>query len=295
MPHPSIPARIQLIYEYIYDPCDAPVQVYLTAFWPAFFTAVVEYYALDLAQVLTSYLRPRQAWKQYRTSGHRSRDRKKGKPKTWLRGWLRWLTCDPNDLIAGRLPGAKEIGNRRASHSVHFLWTVFGIWERYQNFIFIIELATRTAYKTIIAVENTGYCGEQRRGWGMARDDITGNVPVLSRTPVPVWEIVKQRGGVSFSGPVGSVAAYGGNCFFTGTITQLGDNPIPANARLILVNLTTGEEDEAAYTADEPSPACNLRANGQNTWAFYCAGDGFFSVVDPQVTIIQNMAPFGEV
>lgn len=192
-PHPSQRNKFNYIKDFIFDPCDAPVTLYVEAFFEAFLRAAISYYALDLVQMFTSWVRPSGALKDVRGGGHGSRSRRKGKPKTWLKFWRKFTGFDPSDWGGKNLPYQKEMEGRQIPGGAKYLWFAFDVQQRIVYWIFVYELVERAFYEAFLTVNNSVYCREQRRPMLFATREYQGNIPLLGRTPLTIEKIEKRR------------------------------------------------------------------------------------------------------
>lgn len=191
--HPSEKEQFNYILDFFFDPCDAPLSLYVDAFLEASLRAVITYYALDPMQIFTSYVRPGGPLKGARGGNHGSKGSRKAKPKTPMKFWKRMANFDPSDWVGKNLPGQQEMSGRKIPGGAKWLWHAFNAEQRVVYWFFVYEIVQRWFYEAFLMVNNSIYCQEQRRPMILARRAFQGNIPILGRTPLTIQTIDKIR------------------------------------------------------------------------------------------------------
>lgn len=191
--HPSEKEKFNYIVDFLFDPCDAPLSLYVDAFFDAALRAVITYYALDPLQIFTSYVRPGGPLKSLRGANHGTKGSKRSKPKTPLKRWGRKTNFDPNDWVGKNLPGQEEMSGRKIPGGAKWLWHAFDAQQRVVYWFFVYELVQNFFYEAFLMVNNSVYCQEQRRPMIVATRAYQGNIPILGRTPLTIGNIEKIR------------------------------------------------------------------------------------------------------
>lgn len=294
----TLERKINTVIDFVADPCDAPVSVYVECLIPAARNAIITYFALDLSNLFLGFVRSafplgwatRSSKRGGRSEGWAEKkpgDGKKSKPRTWLRKLREWGNIDPwGD--AGRAFGKLVNGGVAVPGPGGILfWDVVDIAQRGLNAWMIFEITTDFFYEWTAGVNRTRYCQFQAFGWVMATEPVQGNLPILPRTPCAMSTIIKQRGSCTWFAATGAWSGVAGVASFTGTIVAVPGFDIPGDARLILVNTDTGEE----FTSDPLEPhgkkiGIVRKIGGGGHFATYIAGSGFFNVVNPTVSLV---------
>lgn len=159
---PDIEHRMDIVWRQLVDPCDAPITVWIEKLWPALGRLVLEWFAFDLLNMITAYLRPRLVGSRIRSRSHYRRGRK-GKRGKFRRVLGEIIDFDPADFVGRHLPGAEEISHRPLAPGVITLWAFEEIIERYLYYYMVLDLTTEFLYNWCSAVAETRYC--------QARDD----------------------------------------------------------------------------------------------------------------------------
>lgn len=274
--HPDSLDEINYVVEFIADPCDAPLEIWVRSFRKALLKAVIMYYAFDMVQVFTSYVRPARAIGRARSAGHGSRKGPKGKPKTWLRRWQRWLSFDPWDWLGKQLPGQKGFHGMSVSPNTVTFWQIFDHVQRVTYWMFVFDLVTTFFYDWLSGVKKSTYCQEQNRMWLSAyQDDYT-----FSGFPEPVPyncpNILKQRGPITWFGFNGVC-----NSPFVNVAMSCGVSRIPGLPPLkgfrigAIIRGTMYRSDEVQEGVGSASLYVTVPAGNTTIITFYEAEEGF--------------------
>jgi hypothetical protein len=177
------------------DTCDAPFTVWAETLWPALWQTLVQWYDIDLKQIIISYFRPSEAfqtpgvWRKGR-HGHRN---SRGRP----RGALRKIAeFDVNSFIARHLPAAKEVKARRITTGSGILWVFEAIYEVINLCLMIIELAGDFIYRWSTSIYMSEYCQAQADNILVAHGETQGTIPPAGWVGTVMPTIDKIRGDV---------------------------------------------------------------------------------------------------
>jgi hypothetical protein len=173
--------RLNFIWRQIIDPCDAPITVWLWAFWPAFWHLVLQWYTIDISQILIAYLRP-----GFRAFGARNKRHwgggQRGRRPGGKKGRLNPLNFDPNEFIGSEILGWDEIPGKGPFPGELWFWTIEGLIERVQFYWMVMDLGTEFLYEWASAVARTSYCH--------ARDDgvLLATAPGYPQSGIFGWD-----------------------------------------------------------------------------------------------------------
>lgn len=284
--------KINYIIDFLMDPCDAPLTVYLRMAWPAFVKLVIAYYALDLIQIFTGWIRPSKALKMYRGAPHRSGHGKRGKSKTWLRRLGKWSSFDPWDELGRRLPFGKDLGGRQVSPRVAGLWVLYGIEQRFAYYMFMYTLFEDFFYDWFSGVARTEYCAAQRRPMFLGTSPMHGNFGVLEQSPINIPFVEKMRHANGGLGNVIHLYAKSTHVVINGKAAPLTEPQIPPECFLMITN-SIGQ----TFRTEIPRTGGFISVTGFATeecdWFFWTTGNGLWTVNDVQV-YGQGSADFDE-
>lgn len=285
--HPNVLTKINYVTTFLADMCDVPYTVYIETLWPALLKLFLSYYALDLMQILTSFARPSKALARSRRGPHGSGRKNRGRPKTFLGKWGRWLSYDPWDHVGRKWGQMTELPGREVTGGVIHFWRLFDILQRIAYWWMVIDLVTTFFYDWFSAVNASYYCQRQRNAWLSAHGDGNGANGLLDFWPTPCEYIDKIRGPITWNIVAGSYlggsAAFGFSAGLTPTI------PPAANfIQLVILNLVTGERHvgdwDPAHPTDRVSVAFKI-VPGVG-YAVGTNGDGNYFVSDPSVFMV---------
>lgn len=288
MLHPDVDYKINYILDFIWDVCDAPFSIYLKNLWPALMEALITYYALDMTQIFTRYVKPPGIYKGMRGAGHGQGKRRKPKPRTWRTAWRSWTSFDPSDEIGKWLPGSGYETPRPISPGVRTLWHLYDVEQRVFYWIMLYEITEQFFYKWMSGVAQSTYCQAQYRPIAIGDAGIEGNLGVLPQTPIVVDTIVKARNGASWIGNVGRAPGQGSSAFFSATMLDPTIDPPPAGMKLRLVHSTGIVIDSGDFGGPGTTVAVSGGTTAEGYWQAYTTGPGNFLIEKTSVTVIGN-------
>ena len=207
--HPDSIQKINYVTKFLMDTCDAPYSVYITTLWPALMEALVAWYALDMVQIFTGWVRPNAALKGFRGGRHRpavtlddvegkGRKPNRGSKRTWVKKWGRWVGFDPWDELGKRLPFAEALSARSLSPNVATLWNIYELEQRAMFWVQVYEITTEFFYKWASGVAQSWYCQQQYTPWVLAERATIGDPGVPGGAGILLPEPTKARfGGTS--------------------------------------------------------------------------------------------------
>lgn len=285
--NPDALDKINYVVESIQDPCDAPWQLYVRTAFDAALKAVLIYYALDLMQVFTSYMRPNPNRGNIRNWGHGKRRKPPGKGGFWSTKLGRWISVDPSDWAGNNLPGADDMHNRRVNYRVYTMWTIYGVMERFAYWVFIFNLTVDFFYDWASAVRMSEYCQQQSRGWLTAMNPEVVVVTPLANTPVGLPIIVKQRGPVYWAGSAGGTTAKSWTAILTGSCTPrdgAGDQ-----VRQLWLMTSSGGNAYSEPNPDNPDEfTCAVSGQGPSSFTAMAGPGGPTRITNATLTVMLN-------
>lgn len=245
MRHPSSKEKVNYVKDFIMDPCDAPIEIYAEVAFKAALRAIVSYYCLDMVQIFTGYVRPHQALKGLRGTGHSRSGRGRGKPRTWLKHWNKWSSFDPWDSLGRNLPGADDLAGRDVGGGVKWAWYFYGQIERLNHIIMIYSIVEQFFYDWASGMTATQYCQEARRPWCTCYNPFDQHNPLVGDTPMLVGEVIKARRTIYAAGNGIAVEGERSQATFSGIFEPYPGFPRPENVVFVMVH-------SGGYTVTSP-------------------------------------------
>jgi hypothetical protein len=287
MRHPKGNDKINYVIDFIFDMCDAPFQVYMSFLWPALMEALITYYALDMVQIFTRYVKPPGIYRQMRGSPHSKGDKKKPKPRTWRRYWRSFSNFDPNNAVADLTPNDGFFPDRQVTPGVRTLWTLYDIEQRTMYWIMCYEIAEEFFYKWSTGVANSRYCKEQYRPWVMATFTTDGNVPIVPETPIVIEEVVKARHGAFAFGNGAAAPGRGSIASFSCRMSpSTPPDAIRPNQKVLIRHSSGVVAEGNAFGAPGGTSVASASTTAEGLWTFYLVGSFIYLVDTGNINVI---------
>lgn len=185
--------QLNFLKEFWFDPCDAPLTVYARAFFPAFLVLLITWFTPDLSNILFNATKPTKALAK-RRSGRKGKQGSKA-----FRPGSKWSRLNPfafdQDEFLGKKIGATTNFNTRIIGGLEWrLWLVFGLLERINYQIFVINAVTDFFFNWMSIAEKSVFCMAQR-AYILVREQTGGILLSLGGwNGVYCFTILKQRG-----------------------------------------------------------------------------------------------------
>ncbi len=290
--------KINYVIEFAMDACDAPVQVYVRTLWPALLEALITYYAVDMTQIFTAYVKPHGALRGRRGGGHgrakpkptgpdRGSGKGKGAKRTWLKRWRAYSGFDPWDWLGRNLLGAEAAAARSVTPGVITMWTVYDLEQRVAYWLMMYEITEQFFYRWSSGVANSVYCQEQYRPWCFCRSATDGNIGLLLETPIMIEEVVKSRFTSWSAGNGIAVLGKGSSCYFKAKLATTGGVPDGTPGRRLIIRHDSGiraESNDFMSVGDEVSASAIATDTGM--WHFYTTGPGNYLIIELEMTVV---------
>lgn len=288
MRHPKGNDKINYVKDFIMDACDAPYQVYFTCLFPALLEAILAYYALDMVQMFTRYVRPPGIYQGRRNGPHGAGSRKKPGTKTWRRYWRNFSSFDPSDKTGQFWPGSGLGWYRPITPGVRTLWTLFDIQQRFMYYWMVIDITEQFFYKWASGVAASRYCQEQYRPWVSGTFTLDAHFGTDRPTGIVIEDITKARHGATMSGSGGRSPGYGSSAIFSCRLDRdFPPSEIDASLKCVLLS------DDGQFIEGSPfgAPGGESVVSGSTMglgvhWTFALAGSRGYMVEDGVATII---------
>lgn len=295
--------QFNYIIAFIMDPCDAPIQVWARAAFPAVMMALVEYYAIDLTNVFTGYVRPVGPLKAGRSGRHGARKpdktspkegerKKKGGKRTWVKKLKSWVSFDPDEWAASHLPMAGEVGARTVTPGVATTWEMYGLEQRFMYWVMLYEIAEGAIYRTVHGVGTSWYCQQQYRPWVYTERDVIADPGVPGGAGILLPEPIKARFGSSGPGNDIYVISDSSECILKAKRAD-ASNGRGYKLKLIHTSGVVFESNEANKAGDEMIVHGIEHQDG----SWYCVFDagGIGAGYDLKATCIGSSADAGPI
>jgi hypothetical protein len=228
---PDIFDKINFIIKAIFDPCDAPLTVYVETALPALLEAFITYYLLDFSQIFTSFVTPSKAIgraRSRRKGGMGSKAGRKGK-----KGIVsKVIGLDPSDEIGKNLPGAERVRGRVVTGGVIHMWQVFGVIERINYWWFVLSIVIDFFFNWFSGLAKTFYCEHQGSAMLVVDRETLPMIGGAGWLATSLFNIQKIRGEIEWFGNNGVIGPLPFTAVFTATISNPTDNPGEGGIRL---------------------------------------------------------------
>jgi hypothetical protein len=236
------------------DMCDAPITVWIQKLWKPLGKLILSWYAVDLKNIFTAWLRPGLYSIEGRSNRHwggGGRGKKRTGFKTPWRVIQTVVGWDPNEIIGKALAGHDELRVRALPPGSAFMWIFEGVIERLLFYWSVIDLGTEFVYEWMSSMEETKYCMASRDAVFLGRCGPYLLFPILGWDPVGTLAPEKMRNIDFFNGF--GVMAFGnsGSAGVTARIEQLPGVISPLNVRIrirCLQGPSVGAEEFADHT-----------------------------------------------
>lgn len=285
--HPSSNEKVQFIWDFWADPCDAPFSVYLKCLWPVWLKLVITWYAFDPLQFFTGFVSPFGGKKTKRGSPHGQGKQGKGGKRTWKKAWKGWTGFDPSDWLGRKAQQPFGLNGRPVPAGVGTLWNVYGLQQRVVNYLFIYSLIEEGLYEWSLALAATEYCQAVQMpiatGYQPA-DVISG---ILEFWPLTFPFEQKARNGAFVRGNGGRTGKPFSNAVFTGDLFI--DDP-SMGPFVVKLRSSDGQEvnsGEIPY----PGGSWSLSLSSTGDVQYFCgaSGSGFARTENQYLTVWSRM------
>lgn len=203
--------KINYIVQFLIDPCDAPVTMYIQTLKPALLDFLVDYYQPDVSNIMTNLFR----W-SYRIP--RLRSRRKGRPgykpgKPGKGSFVRKIASfDIDEFISQKIQLFRRTPARKVSMAFGSLIILEGIIERVNFWLFVFELALQFFYKWSSLLKNSRYCQAQGDDILLAKGPDQVLTGIFGYVGLSMPTIEKIRGRVTWDVSSGTFNGQNGVC-----------------------------------------------------------------------------------
>lgn len=299
--HPSSLEKWNYLVNFWFDTCDAPYSVYIRTLWPALMEAFISYYAVDLTQIFTAYVRPHGALKGRRGGSHGPARPKKysdgggdgsnrGAKRTWSKRFRVFIGFDPWDWLGRHLPFIDGHSARSVTPGVITLWHIYELGQQVQYWFMAYEITEQFFYKWASGVAESYYCQEQYRPWCFARSVGGANFGLLPETGQVIDEVLKARFTNYAAGDIISLQGNGSSAVLTAK--YLGEDAGPG--RVLRLRHSTGlvvdgpdmRETGATYTVSGT-------ATEPGHWVYLTTGPGNWLLADVEFNCVGAQHIYG--
>lgn len=192
---------VNFIWRMFIDGCDAPMTVWIETMWKPLGQLILAWYTIDLMNIFTAWLRP---------VGRPLADRKTrhiGGGKKGRRGGLRSLPgkivgFDPGEFIGEQIWGGEELRHRPVPPGVVYMWSLFGVIERFNYFFMVLDLGSDFIVNWMSSIVELGYCGNKDDSVLLAVKPWAQQVGIFGWSAV-VWDHTEKNRKLTFWNGVG--------------------------------------------------------------------------------------------
>jgi hypothetical protein len=196
-PEPEVPTSLDGRVNYVIDHwdvwCDAPLAVYAETLWPAALDLFVGLMTFGMDDVIRGYARPKNL--RSRSHGKRS-NRGRRRPRLGL--------PELGDEIGSRLPGARDMHNRKVTDGVRNLWLFDSALQRGLYYYMLADLGTEFAANWTSLLYDTQHCQKALHGRLHAYNNWESILAVGGVSPCMMPIILEQQNGVEWRRSTGS-------------------------------------------------------------------------------------------
>lgn len=294
--NPNSIDKINYITAFLVDHCDAPLQVYVKSLWPALLEAFATWYALDMVQIYTAWVRPDSPLRGVRGGGHgQSRDRKENekKPRKAPKGRFRtfidrarvYIGFDPWDAMGKNLQMGAGVTARAVTPGVETLWEIYGLEQKLLYWFMIYEVTVDFFYTWSNGVAMSSYCQQQYRPWVFTEKASLSDPGVPGGAGVPLPPATKARWGYSGPGNNMSSDSTGSICIATATSTA-----VLSGAGMSLKLIGRGGAVFESAVVNGPGQEMTVRAEDpyEGDWFVVLDARGIGFAENLRVTLIGN-------
>ena len=278
--------KLNYAREVFMDGCDAPFTAYLEAAKPALIHAALNYYCLDPVQIFTGWARPVSPLKGNRKDGHgRGKGSPKGGNKKW-RSFRRVFGFYPNEWVGKKMPFSDEMERRQVPNGARVMWAGFGQLQRFQNAMFIYQVAEDFFYEIALGVAQSEYCKEQRASVFFGESKDAYNFGVLGLTACQIEQVLKIRN-VSFTagnGVTPHVPRY--TAFFSVGSTSLEDTGGGSSGCFIRIQPPDGPAVDAELPSNGGGTSVAVGVSEGGFVSFHLGGPRSYWAYDIQFHIV---------
>jgi len=254
--------KVNFIVRSFFDPCDAPVSLWVETAAPAALRAIIAYYLFDWWNVLSGAARPSYAQGRLRSQRKGNFGWKGGRMKK--RGYLSsLLNFDPGDALGRKLTGAEDLAGRSTQRGVVHLWNFFGQIERFNWWWMVLSLIFDFLFDWFSLLEKHVYCDQQRATVLLATGPGYGTLPVGGWAAAFAPNLEKIRGDATWAITNGSVGGVNATLTFRATAVNHGALSITMGARIAVAG---GSTSGAVYESSgivKPGEATQVLATGK--------------------------------
>lgn len=159
MPKPpdGVVERLNYISSFFFDPCDAPLSLYVETMLPALLEAAILWYSPVPDEIFTAWARPSRALGRMRSGRKGTGGSKAGR---WGKNSkvMKVINFDTNEFIGKRLPGAELLGEATLFRGTAFLWRIFGFLQLLGLMWLVWEVVSGFFAKWFSLLYETEYC-----------------------------------------------------------------------------------------------------------------------------------------
>lgn len=278
--------RINAVIAFFFDPCDAPVSLYVKTAGIAVLDAFMILWQFDPQQFFISWGAPKKAMARARSKRKgRSGSKSKGKFGKW--GGRLAAYTDPSDLMGKAMPGAERMQGRYVTTGVAHMWNFFGRWERLAWWLFVAELVTLSLYRWVSFLMGSRFCAAQGATVLLAVNDKQTFSWLGEWNAVVFPTVEKIRGNVTWNHAAGLFTGKTATIVVGGTVRNGTDVEDVAKFRLVVggaevvteTEVTVGAKSEAAWALSwEAGRAFTFRVEATTE-------EAFLEILDPSLTL----------
>lgn len=158
-PPDGVLERLNYIKNFFFDPCDAPLTLYVETMLPALLEAAILWWSPVPDEIFTAWARPSRALGRMRSSRKGTGGSKAGR---WGKNSkiMKVINFDTNEFIGKRLPGAELLGEVTLFRGTAFLWRIFGMLQLLGLMWLVWEVVSGFFAKWFSLLYETEYCKE---------------------------------------------------------------------------------------------------------------------------------------
>ena len=235
MARPDLGKKMNYIVDFWADGCDGPLTVYLQAAYPAAIHAALSYYCPDPVNIFTGWARPAGLPKGVRSGSHARGARSAAKGRGFWARFRKVFGFQPDQWLAKRMPFADDMEGRQVPNGVHWMWSGYGVIERFNHFMFMYGLVEDFFYEWSAGVARSTYCQSQQAAsfQGYSEEDV--HFGIVGHTASIPEDIQKNRRCIVVGNNVRPMTSTFSAAFSCGRIERWDGNPDTSQCSLDVV------------------------------------------------------------
>lgn len=293
--------KVNYVVDFWFDPCNAPLIVYLRLAKDPAAEAIITWLSFGLADVIRGYARPSKALGGRRTKRRGKRIPRRGRfPKFVILAGniikrVPGLGDDSGGWVGKNLPGAKEFKGRHISQGAINMWVLDDVGQRVLLALLIAHITIDFAYEWAVLLDMSEHCQRDSVGSLYARGAGTacGGIIICNSGSAP--DVIFEEGNVGWNVATGSVGPRGWNASSAMTVKNVGVTPVTHYQQALITDALGSRNIFSETTLIQPGAIDQsiLSLDIVGPGAFVVSHCCFGGVVQPEGAIAHEVFIWG--